>query len=170
MADIPTLETERLRLRPMTFDDWPAYQEVMCTERALFMGGPYEKQAAWGWFCNDIAQWPLFGHGALIAEERATGQPVGQVGINHGPFFPEFELGWFVYPEAEGKGYAFEAAEALRNWGFETFGLKTLVSYISPENMRSRKLAERLGAVLDPNATGPDPSDLVYRHPHPERG
>jgi RimJ/RimL family protein N-acetyltransferase len=78
--------------------------------------------------------------------------------------FPERELGWLVYPEAEGHGFAFEAATALRAWARETRKFETLVSYIDPANLRSIRLAERLGAMLDPHAARPDPGDLVYRH------
>jgi hypothetical protein len=117
-----------------------------------------------GMFCADHAQWSLLGCGALMIEHRDTGECLGQVGINHGPLFPEWELGWLVYPEAEGHGFAFEAATALRAWARETRKLETLVSYIDPANLRSIRLAERLGATLDPQAARPDPGDLVYRH------
>ncbi|WP_105429894.1 GNAT family N-acetyltransferase [Neorhizobium sp. T6_25] len=167
MTSIPTLETERLILRPQRMEDWPEFAGLMFSPRAAFMGGPFSEDAAWGLFCSDIGQWTLMGHGALMIEERETGLCLGQVGINHGPLFPEHELGWFVYPGAEGKGYAYEAAVALRNWAFTTRGLETLVSYIHPDNIRFRKLAERMGSSLDSTAPRRDPVDLVFRHPHP---
>lgn len=128
------------------------------------MGGPFSASAAWGMFCSDHAQWSLFGCGALMIEDTATGECLGQVGINYGPLFPEWELGWLLYPEAEGRGHAFEAASALRAWAKEVRRLPTLVSYIDPGNVRSKALAERLGATPDPQAQRPDPTDLVYRH------
>lgn len=77
-----------------------------------------------------------------------------------------------LYPGAEGHGFAFEAAHALCQWARDA-GLPALVSYVDAGNTRSRRLAERLGAVLDPEAARPDPTDLVYRHfgaaPHPSR-
>ncbi|MGB0505622.1 MAG: GNAT family N-acetyltransferase [Pikeienuella sp.] len=164
MNKIPTLETERLRLRPQRMEDWPQYLALMSSDRAMYMGGPFNLSTAWGLFCHDLAQWSLFGHGALMIEDKAAGETLGQVGINAGPLFPETELGWLVYPEAEGKGIAFEAAQTLRNWAFADLGAKTLVSYIDPPNIRSRKLAERLGAVIDPSAKRQDPDDIVYRH------
>ncbi|CDZ53187.1 GNAT family N-acetyltransferase [Neorhizobium galegae] len=167
MTSIPTLETERLILRPQRMEDWPEFAELMFSPRAAFMGGPFSVDAAWGLFCSDIGQWTLMGHGALMIEERETGLCLGQVGINHGPLFPEHELGWFVYPGAEGKGYAYEAAVAFRHWAFTARGLDTLVSYIHPDNIRSRKLAERMGSSLDFTAPRRDPVDLVFRHPHP---
>jgi RimJ/RimL family protein N-acetyltransferase len=159
-----TLTTPRLLLRPMQFGDWPAYRDLMATGRSLFMGGPFATRTAWGMFCSDHAQWDFFGCGALMMEDRGTGACLGQVGINHGPLYPESELGWFVYPQAEGHGLAFEAASALRDWARQECRLSTLVSYVDPANDRSRRLAERLGAVLGPDAARPDPTDLVYRH------
>jgi RimJ/RimL family protein N-acetyltransferase len=95
---------------------------------------------------------------------RATGQCVGQVGISHGPLFPEKELGWLVYEGHEGQGYATEGAAALRDWAFATLGLRSLVSYMDPENTGSIRVAQRLGAVPDPHAPRQDPEDLVFRH------
>ncbi|MBA4797231.1 MAG: GNAT family N-acetyltransferase [Rhizobiales bacterium] len=164
MQPIPTLTTARLTLRPMRSEDWPAYRQLMASDRAQFMGGPFSEAAAWGMFCSDHAQWDLFGCGALMIEDQASGACVGQVGINAGPLFPEFELGWFVYPESEGRGYAREAAEAMLCWARDIRKLPSLVSYVDPENTRSAGLALRLGAVLDPSAERPAPEDLVYRH------
>jgi RimJ/RimL family protein N-acetyltransferase len=161
---IPTLMTERLILRAPFADDFPAYAGLLASPRSEGMGGPYPLRAAWGIFCHDVAGWALFGHGALMIDLRATGDCVGQVGINHGPLFPEKELGWLVYDGHEGRGYATEAAAALRDWAARTLGVDRLVSYIDSENVRSIAVAERLGATIDPHAPKQDPGDLVYRH------
>lgn len=148
----------------MRSDDWPAYLQLMTSERAHFMGGPFSDAVAWGMFCSDHAQWDLFGCGALMIDDLATGACIGQVGINAAPLFPEFELGWFVYREFEGKSYAHEAAAAMLHWAKEVRRLPSLVSYVDPQNVRSASLATRLGAVLDREAARPAPEDLVYRH------
>lgn len=169
MQSIPTLTTSRLILRAMRKEDWPSYKQLMASERSQFMGGPFPDAVAWGMFCSDHAQWDLFGCGALMVDHQATGACVGQVGINAGPLFPEWELGWFVYPEFEGSGYAHEAAAALLTWAKEVRRLPSLVSYVDRENARSASLAMRLGAVLDGTAARPAPEDLVYRHyPEPQ--
>ncbi|WP_332701404.1 GNAT family N-acetyltransferase [Devosia sp.] len=152
MTSIPTLTTPRLILRPPVFADFPAMEELLTSERAKYMGGPYSSFAAWGLFCHDVACWQLFDHGALMVDLRLTGECVGQVGINHGPLFPEKELGWLLFGGHEGQGYAGEAAGALRDWAFGERGLPTLVSYVDPNNVRSIALAERLGAVVDKHA------------------
>ncbi|NLS72208.1 N-acetyltransferase [Bradyrhizobium brasilense] len=110
-----TITTARLTLRPQAIDEFPADQAFLASLRSAGMGGSIDVRAAWGMFCHDLACWRLFGHGALMIEVTASKQCVGQVGINHGPLFPEQELGWLLY---DGQGYATEAALALRNWTF----------------------------------------------------
>jgi RimJ/RimL family protein N-acetyltransferase len=161
---IPTLTTRRLILRAPVVDDFPAYALFLASPRAKYIGGPYARRAAWGIFCHVVASWELFGHGALMADLRITGECVGQVGINHGPLFPEKELGWLVYEGHQGHGYATEAATALRDWAARSLALDGLVSYVDPENHRSTAVAERLGAILDPEAPKQELGDLVYRH------
>jgi len=164
MTAIPTLSTERLLLRAPVEADFDAYYRMMATPRSRYMGGPYEKWAAWGAFCHDVACWTMFGHGGLMIDLRDTGECVGQVGINHGPMFPEKELGWLLYEGFEGKGYATEAARAMRDWARTRQGITTLVSYFDPENAASIAVANRLGAILDERAPTQDHGDVVYRH------
>nr|WP_295987190.1 GNAT family N-acetyltransferase [uncultured Agrobacterium sp.] len=161
---IPTLKTQRLTLRPQTMADFPAYLAFMASPRSLGVGGPYDLWKTWGVFCHDLANWHFFGHGALMIELDETGECIGQVGINHGPLFPEKELGWLLYDGHEGKGYAAEAAIKLRGWAFETLRLPTLVSYVSPQNSKSAAVARRIGGSPDPSAQRSDPEDLVFRY------
>lgn len=161
---VPTLQTQRLTLRPMAEADFPAYAAFLASPRAAGLGGPYAERQAWAMFCHDIACWPLFGHGALMIVLRSSGACIGQVGINGGPLFPERELGWLLYDDHEGQGYATEAAQALRDWATRTLRLPSLVSYVAAGNAASIAVAERLGAVRDARAERPDPDDLVFRH------
>lgn len=48
MTDIPTLRTERLNLRTPTYADWPAFRDLLQSERSAFMGGPYTVEGALG--------------------------------------------------------------------------------------------------------------------------
>lgn len=161
---IPTLTTTRLILRPPVYADYPAYAAFLASPRSVHMGGPFAGWAAWGMFCHDVGQWQLFGHGALMVDLRESGDCVGQVGINHGPLFPEPELGWLLYERFEGRGYALEAATALRDWAFNVRKLATLVSYCDEANARSIAVAKKLAAELDSEAPKQDPEDLVFRH------
>lgn len=161
---IPTLRTDRLLLREPVFADFPAYAGMLASARSTFMGGPFSERAAWGMFTSDLAMWVLFGHGCLMIDLLATGACIGQVGINHGPLFPEKELGWMLYEGYEGQGYATEAGRAMLDWGRAERGIATLVSYFDPGNARSMAVSRRLGGVPDPSAPKQDPEDAVYRY------
>ncbi|MCP8882168.1 GNAT family N-acetyltransferase [Devosia sp. XJ19-1] len=167
MTSIPTLETERLILRAPTVDDYPAYAAFMASDRSRMMGGPHVRWAAWGMFSSDVAMWALYGHGALMIDLKGERTCVGQVGINHGPMFPEKELGWMLYDGFEGFGYATEAGAALKAWAFVTLGLETLVSYFDPDNVRSMAVSARLGGVRDDTAQPQDEGDVVFRYNRP---
>jgi len=160
----PTLHTKRLVLRPLTMADYPAYAAMQMSDRAVFVGGPYGPKGAWGEFCHEVASWSLFGHGGLAVCRNDDGAVVGTVQINNGPLYPETELGWQLYEGFEGKGYATEAAAALRDWAFARLPVDSLVSYTDPNNLASQAVARRLGAVLDSDAPRQDPEDLVWRH------
>ena len=83
--------------------------------------------------------------------------------------WPEPELGWVMFAGGEGKGYAYEAALAVRAHAYRHMGFTTLSSNIFPGNDRSVALAERLGAVREgeyQNVT--HGTEIVYRHPGPE--
>ncbi|MDP1700476.1 MAG: GNAT family N-acetyltransferase, partial [Aestuariivirga sp.] len=119
----------------------------------------------WKNFSADVGQWALLGFGAWAIEEIVNGIYVGQVSLNFPEDFPEHELGWQVWEEFEGKGFAFEAAVLARGFAFNELGWSTVVSYIDPKNERSIRLAERMGAVLDGDAATPNnEACLVYRH------
>lgn len=137
----------------------------MMSDRAKYMGGPKDDLGAWSSFASDIASWVLDGIGYWTAALKDTNEAVAFTGIMKPSIFPETELGWMTTPAGEGKGYAFEAANAALDWGFGVRGFETLVSYIDPANARSIALAERLGATLDAEAKAAHENDLVYRHP-----
>lgn len=68
------------------------------------------------------------------------------------PFMPCVEIGWRFAFEFWGKGYATEAANASLDAGFNQLGLKEIVSFTSPLNVRSIRVMERIGMTRDPSA------------------
>nr|WP_246849531.1 GNAT family N-acetyltransferase [Rubellimicrobium arenae] len=171
-ALVPSIETERLRLRLPTLADFPAWAEILCSPRSVHMGGPYDRDEAYMEFASAVGAWLLRGHGAWTIESRASGEALGFVLLGFEPGDQEPELGFFLRTMAEGQGIAEEAARAARRHGW-TLGLPSLVSYIDPPNARSVALAERLGARRDPEAEAAlagtvSEGALVYRHPRPE--
>lgn len=164
MTSAPTLTTERLTLRMPRLADFEPRAAFFATPRSVHEGGPLGRRAAWRLFASEVGQWPLLGYGPFAVDDRTTGAYLGEVGIYHAADYPEPEIGWFVTAEAEGRGIAFEAAQAVMTWARETFGWDRLVSYIAAGNARSIALGQRLGGVIDPSLTGTDPGDVVIRH------
>ncbi|MFC7703030.1 GNAT family N-acetyltransferase [Plastorhodobacter daqingensis] len=164
LSNTPVLRTERLVLRAPGPQDWESCAAFMASDRARYVGGPLSRDKAWRSFGHLIGHWVLRGWGMFVFCDGA--RPLGMVGPWFPEGWPEREIGWSVWaPEAEGKGYAAEAARAARDHAFTTLEWNTAVSYIDPPNRRSVALAERLGARLDPQATPlPGGPCLVYRH------
>jgi len=76
------------------------------------------------------------------------------------------ELGWAFVREHWGSGYATEAARAVREWAYVEHGVERLVSVIAPPNVRSARLAERLGCTAGETVTLVDTGPaVVWEHP-----
>jgi RimJ/RimL family protein N-acetyltransferase len=165
----PTLETERLVLRGPDARDWEAWAAFLASDRARYAGGPKDRPDAWRALGHMIGHWTLRGFGLFVFALKDSDVALGSAGPYYPEGWPEHEIGWTIWhADAEGRGYAFEAARAARAWAYRTLGWTTAVSYIHPDNARSIALAHRLGATADPGAARPHPGDLVYRHPAPE--
>ena len=127
-----------------------------------------------------IDGWRTDGLGPFILETVATHeQVVGQAGLmifdtrgwtpstwaNAGSH-AQPELGWALIRAHWGNGYATEAAAAIRDWAHESRSIDPLVSLISSDNVRSQRVAERLGAIPTETVTPVDSrrNTVVWRH------
>lgn len=166
----PVLETARLILRAPETADFEAWASYIGSERARFTGGPQDRTQAWRSFCGITGHWVHRGYGMFVVVLRSGGPALGLVGPWYPEGWPGQEIGWTLFtPEAEGRGYAREAAEATRAHAFDVLGWTTAISLIDPGNTRSEALARRLGCVADGEAMLPGfgPSG-VWRHPGPD--
>ncbi|HEY8312812.1 MAG TPA: GNAT family N-acetyltransferase [Candidatus Baltobacteraceae bacterium] len=153
MNDASVLETERLKLRGHGLDDL-ADCAAMWSDPAVtrYIGGkPFSAQQVWMKILNYTGHWALMGFGYWVIEEKATGYFVGELGF--ADFKREMEpsikgipeLGWALAPSMHGKGYATEAARAAVAWGDTRFERARTVCLISPENVASIRVAEKIG-------------------------
>ena len=161
---IPVLRTGGLILRAPRLSDFDTWVDFYASPRSAFEGGRKSRADTWSQWGADVALWTLKGYGPFSVEEAATGRHLGEVGIYHGETYPAPELGWMVVPEAEGKGVAFAAAQAVLAWLRASLAWPHVTSIIEPENARSIALGLRLGGVIDPTQPGIDPTDVVIRH------
>ena len=153
----PVLQTERLTMRAPRLEDWQVLEPCWTTARAKFIGGPFGEEDAYFDFCQATASWLLRGFGGFVVTTKGDDTPLGLVGVFHDYGDPEAEIGWILTAEAEGQGYAVEAAKAVRTWARD-LGFATLAGYIDPEN------APSIRAPLAFMAAG---SSILLRHKPP---
>lgn len=162
---VPVIDTKRLQLRGPRVYDFKAYAEILTSDRAIFMDGPFTREEAWQDFTNYVACWMLHGHG-LWTIDAATTPTAGFVLLGYEWDDPEPELGIFMAAGAEGQGYALEALEAARDHAFDDLKWDSVVSYVASDNDRGNRLMKRAGARRDPQAEAQIGDDHlhVWRH------
>ena len=166
---IPTLRTERLTLRAPRWDDFEAYTAFRTSPRSATTGGPFTRAEAFQQFCALLGHWQVRGYGRWMVADAETENPLGVVGLYYPEDWPEPEVAWSLFDEAEGKGYAYEAALAARDYAFGTLGWTSVISLIDPANTRSVALARRLGCLEGASYAHPKFGNLHYwHHPAPD--
>jgi len=100
------------------------------------------------------AHFEQHGFGLWAAELRASSECIGFIGLSvprfEAAFTPCVEIGWRLAAHSWGRGLAIEGARAVVNHGFAVVGLPEIVSFTVPENVRSRRVMEKLGMTHDP--------------------
>ena len=166
---IPTIETERLRLREWRITDFDAFLALgMNAELQRYvLGGAKSREQVWFDFCAISGQWVLRGVGIFLIADRKTDEPKGYTGLWYPLDLEVPELCWSLFPGNMGKGYATEAAIAARQWVYENHQYDQLVSYIHPDNVASCAVAERLGAKLKSRTKLYGEERLLFLHTNP---
>lgn len=148
---IPTLETERLRLRSLRGGDFEDYAALYADpEVARFIGNgeTWDRGRSWRHMAFAVGHWQLQGVGAWAVEEKAGRAFVGMIGFWEPATWPGFELSWHLARRFWGRGYATEAGGAALAHAFMTWRRDLVISLIDPRNSRSIRVAERIGERL----------------------
>ena len=163
---IPTIETERLRLRGWFPADFKPYADLRTNAdlMAHVIDGPKTQEEAWEEFCEIPVHWTMHGFGLFLVAGGESDHAIGFAGLSLPSDLTEPELCWSLFPGNTGKGYATEAALAARNWASQSLGLPPLMSFIHPDNTASLAVADRLGATLMVETEYRGMPRLLYRH------
>lgn len=162
---IPTLETERLRLRGWREDDLDGLAQIYADdEYTQYIGGGMPRYDVWRVICQRIGQWAVRGYAMMVMEEKATGAFAGYCGPHYPEGWPEPEIGWTLHPKHQGKGYATEGARVTLKYAYEVLGWKTAMSLVDANNTASRAVALRLGATYERTEKVTDFTADIYRH------
>jgi RimJ/RimL family protein N-acetyltransferase len=167
-ALVPVLETERLILRDFREEDAPAVAELHGDAEVMRYIGPEglpdaSLLAAWKYIAVQVGHWTMKKYGKWAVVEKAGGRFIGRVGFYDPPYeWPGLELGWTLCRDVWGKGYAPEAACAALKWGFDNLSADEIISAIFHGNMKSVRVAEKLGERLLREGTMHGKPCLIY--------
>lgn len=152
------IETERLLLRPLKKSDADPLARIWSDPNVTrYMGGSRDFNEVCETFeadANSSSQtdfdlWPVV--------EKASGQVVGHCGLidKEVEGEGEFELVYVFDTSVWGKGYATEAASAVRDYAFEQLGLQRIIALIDPENIASERVASKVGMQFEKETCRP---------------
>lgn len=145
------LQTPRLTLRSPRVEDAQALLAVFGDARAMRYVGDgrtrslEELRTA---LARGIALESERGYNMFVVVRRTDEQVLGDCGLSIWRPTGETEIGWRFAKEHWGHGYASEAAQEVLRFAADEVGIRRLISAIHPDNVASRRLAERLGFVV----------------------
>ncbi len=146
-----SISTPRLLLRELKSADAPALFEVLGDPETMrFYPQPYSREEVDEWIGRQIGRYAM-GAGLLGVVLRDSGTLIGDCGLvwQEVEGVEEPEIGYHVHREHQGRGYATEAARAVRDYAFGTLGCDHVISMIRPENLASRRVAEKNGLTVN---------------------
>ena len=152
MTGVPELTTERLLMRGWRDEDLGSWSRVCSDDevmRRLGRDGALTAADAWRDMAMLAGHWALKGFGHWALEDRVTGELVGRAGLLRPPDWPDLEVGWTIERARWGEGLAGEAARAAVLWAEAELGARHVISLIKEDNLRSRRVAEKLGETIE---------------------
>lgn len=144
----PILETPRLMLRELSLEDLDFVAGMLGDPQVMrFYPKCYSRDDTRAWLRRQLDRYELHGHGLWLVIEKATGEPVGQVGLvlqkveeTHQP-----EIAYLIHRTYWRRGFASEAAAGTRDYAFDVLNKPYVISLIRPENTPSQGVARKIG-------------------------
>jgi len=160
------LETPRLILRPFVPEDADALARVISDPETMrYYPAPFDRAGVEEWIARNLRRYEQDGHGLWAMDLKSNGEMIGDCGITVQDVDNErlLEIGYHLRRDFWGQGLATEAAQACRDYGFTQLKVEFLISLIRPENLPSRRVAERNGMKIWKQTTRQGLLHAVYR-------
>lgn len=146
--------TERLILRHFHIvDAEPMYRVFGDTEVMRFGNGVQTQEWVQTWLQTCLEHYyQTWGFGPYAVVEQRSQDVIGYCGLFYFPDIngqPEVEIGYRLARRAWEKGYATEAAQAVREYAFYSLGIKRLIAIIDPSNAASIRVAKKIGMQFE---------------------
>ncbi len=145
------LQTSRLLLREFTPQDVDALALVLSDPETMrYYPAPQGRAGVEHWIERNRQRYQDDGVGLWAVELKKTQELVGDCGITRQQVERErfYEIGYHLRRDHWHQGLATEAAIACRDWAFSHLKTDRLISLIRPENLPSRRVAERNGMTI----------------------
>lgn len=145
------LETPRLILREFVPEDLEALARVISDRETMrYYPAPYDHHGVEQWIARNRARYAADGHGLWGLVLKTSDELIGDCGLTRQEVDGETltELGYHLRRDFWGQGLASEAARACHDYAFANLHLDQLISLIRPENLPSRRVAEKVGMTL----------------------
>ena len=150
------LETSRLTLRPFRKDDVDLLAQLMANADFMrFSLGVYTREQTQT-VLEKFLSWNRAGRPSPFAVlVRPNSTLIGYCGFLHWHLdgVDEIEIGYRLHPDYWNKGLMTKAARAVRDHAFRDLKLPRVISLIHPENIPSRRVAEKIGMILEKQIT-----------------
>jgi RimJ/RimL family protein N-acetyltransferase len=170
-ATMAILETPRLALRSLSVDDAAFYLRLVNEPSWLqYIGDKGVRSlddARAAISTGPVAQFERLGFSHYMVERKEDGVAMGLCGLIKREALDDIDIGYAFLPEYWGRGYAFEAASAVLEYGNRVVGLPRIVAIVSPDNHRSSALLEKMGLKFERTLTLKDngePTSLFGRN------
>lgn len=157
------IETDRLVLRPFRKSDFEDAKSVLGDRETMsFYPQPFSDEHIRETISEQIRTYENYGYGVFAVLGKGSGSYVGDCGITIQDIdgVEEFEIGYRTKKAYWGLGYAPEAAQAIKQYGFETLKLKKLCSYMESAHTQSRRVAEKIGMEFEKEYINPKNRNL----------
>lgn len=153
MPSITPIATERLILRPLTSEDAEFILELVNDPSFIQNIGDRNVRTlddAKRYITNGpVASYAKNGFGLYLVELKDIGEPIGMCGLIRRSMLNDVDIGYAYLPRYWSKGYAIEAALAMKQYARDVIGLKRLVAVVDPQNTGSIHLLEKLGMTFE---------------------
>lgn len=143
-----TLTTARLALRRLTADDLDLLHRLESDPRVMqYVGGPQTREQVVAMLRDRVLAYydAHPGLGVWATLERSTGECVGIHNLNHIRGEPHVQVGYILFAEAWGRGYATEMTVALLRYGFTDLGLPQIVGIVDRPHLASQHVLLKAG-------------------------
>jgi RimJ/RimL family protein N-acetyltransferase len=148
MTGIPTLETERLVLRPFRDTDVDLLHKILSAPSVLKYfprSEPPKLESVKRLVANQLEHWATHGYGWWAVEHRSAGELIGWCGLTYLPETNETEVAYLLAEPYWGQGLATEAAARALKFGFDQVKVGDIVGIVHPENLASQRVLEKIG-------------------------